>query len=556
MNIKLVLKLIKESKNIWKYIIIPLALITAALEIVMLGFLSPVIKIATDADTNNDQVLNFLKNYIDINSVIVILSLFCFIVVITSLSRMMLVLAQTRYSIEIAGILSQKLFYTILNREVVGEKRERIISIVSTKIDVITNKVLVSSLSLVSSCIIIFFVTTALSIYVSKTILILILFIVAAYKLTYNLTSKFQKINGTVFKVESSSLISKIIDVTGGMREIKLAKLETYILKELVGKDERIRRAQGNSNIIGQFPRFIIETLGYLAIIISIYINFKYSFIEQGDVILYLGICLLAIQRLIPLCQQSYQSIANIKYALPIIHELYEFLVECGVNNNKNLFNPELFHSIELLNVGFSYKNKKPILEDFNMKINAGQFTGIVGKSGSGKSTLIDIICGLKPHSSGNIIINGEYKDTINDDWSSLVFLVPQKPTLFDMSILENIVLNGEDQAVDLERVKLALKISKFNEIMETLSIDLNQSYSECKNLLSGGQKQRLALARAIYSNKEIILLDEATNALDTQSEEEFFRSFKGCYPNRTLVVVSHRENINTYCDVIYKLPK
>ena len=208
-------------------------------------------------------------------------------------------------------------------------------------------------------------------------------------------------------------------------------------------------------------------------------------------------------------------------------------------------------------NLNFKYKvnNKENLLTNINLEIKKGHSIGIFGPSGSGKSTLINIILGLIQQDSGEIFVDGKKVDNFDPAWKQLIGYVPQDINLINDNLKNNITLNL-DEKFDKEKMQEAIKVSKLNDFVNKLPNGLNTDLGEFGNKISGGQKQRIGIARAIYREPSIIVLDESTNSLDTNLEQEIIQSITEIKKNYSSIIISHRETTINRCDYIYELNK
>lgn len=206
--------------------------------------------------------------------------------------------------------------------------------------------------------------------------------------------------------------------------------------------------------------------------------------------------------------------------------------------------------NIELQGVGFKYKEDKSILHDINLEINKGQFIGIVGVSGSGKTTLLDLITGLQPAFEGRFLCDGKPFDPyMSRSMERMIGYVPQVLTLLDESIAYNITFELEPDLPQLMRV---IKIANLEKLVSELPQGIDTRVGENGMNLSGGQRQRIGIARALYRQPEIIVFDEATGALDAQTEQEVSSEIEKLRGVATILMVSHRLPAVVHCDRIY----
>lgn len=268
---------------------------------------------------------------------------------------------------------------------------------------------------------------------------------------------------------------------------------------------------------------FIIILLFVLLAIISIQ---NYS--EPDKLVASFALIVSAIFRLAPTIARIQVNLNGINSAMPIVEELLSICKELNINNVQDLKEKEFskFTSlIELKNINFAYEKDKPVLKNINLKINKGEFVGIAGLSGVGKTTLIDIISGLYKPGSGEIFIDGSpFKAPLK------IGYIPQEINIINASIRENVAFGNPD--IDDERVIDALKKAQLNDYTDLIYDTPG---------LSQGQKQRLAIARALYTNPDILILDEATSSLDLKTEDEICSVLNSLKGEKTIIAVAHR---------------
>ena len=197
----------------------------------------------------------------------------------------------------------------------------------------------------------------------------------------------------------------------------------------------------------------------------------------------------------------------------------------------------------------------KNIFKDLDLTLKKNSMIGIFGPSGSGKTTFVNLITGLIKPNSGQILID-EHQD-INKDissWQSKIGYVSQSIFLFDGTIKQNIAFGSEDEAIDQSMLLNATKLSQLDNFIGNLKNGLNTLIGENGAKISGGQIQRIGIARSLYRNNDILLLDESTNALDEETERDFFKSLMILKGSRTMIIVSHNKENLKNCDEIYNI--
>ena len=217
---------------------------------------------------------------------------------------------------------------------------------------------------------------------------------------------------------------------------------------------------------------------------------------------------------------------------------------------------------IKINNLSFNYEaSNENISKNINLTINKGENLGIFGKTGSGKTTLINILMGILSPKSGNILIDdvdlfNKNKTHLLKKWKNNISLVPQDIFLYDASITENIAFCVPKENIEFQRVVDAAKIAFAHEFISK-TLNGYETFVGDKGIkLSGGQKQRIGLARAIYSNSELLILDESTSALDFKTEKSVIESIfcKNSNSNLTTITIAHRLSTLRYCDKIIEL--
>lgn len=216
-------------------------------------------------------------------------------------------------------------------------------------------------------------------------------------------------------------------------------------------------------------------------------------------------------------------------------------------NNKKNNFN-----SIKIENLNFSFENKN-IFENLNFEIIKGKTIGIIGQSGSGKSTLLNIILGLLKPEKGNIFYNIDKKKH-NVPHTNLFSYVPQDIYLLDDSILSNIVFGKDDKDIDYNKINKIIEQVELSNFVKDLDEGLLTNLGDKAKNISGGQAQRISLARALYYDSEVIILDEFTNQLDDETENKIFKIIENLKKLKTIIIVSHKKKFMSICDEIYEI--
>lgn len=237
---------------------------------------------------------------------------------------------------------------------------------------------------------------------------------------------------------------------------------------------------------------------------------------------------------------------------------MYEILdAEEKIEEKPNpVFMQEFKDKIEFKNVGFSYEGNDGFdLKNISFTINKGEKIAIVGASGAGKSTLFDLIPRFADVTEGEILIDGvDVRDFQINSLREHIGVVTQSSILFNDTILANITF-GKDE-VDMEKVKHVARLANAEEFIENLPMKYNTNIGDSGTTLSGGQRQRLCIARALYNNPQILLMDEATSAMDTENEHKVAQAINNAMQDRTMISIAHRLSTIVNSDKIIVLDR
>ena len=342
----------------------------------------------------------------------------------------------------------------------------------------------------------------------------------------------------------------------GSIKNIKISGLENLqikkFIKTLISLSERIKKIE----IITKLPKPFFELL-IICFFALILIFFKSSNSFSTDLIFKLTFVSLAIARMLPLIislTSQFNSINNVEfsvkstsYALNQLNELYKNQKGTESSLNKPI---SKFDSIDLDNVNFKYDgNEKNTIKNVNINVKKGKIVGITGPSGSGKSTLVDLIIGLIEPTTGQVKINHQPIRELKKDWLNLIGYIPQEVHLNDETLKNNITFLSKKN-FDKKKLYESIKMSGLESLISSNPKILDERVGEKGIKLSGGEKQRVGIARALYKDSKILILDEPTSSLDEDIEskilENIFR-LKGL----TLIMVTHKIYTLKKCDEI-----
>ena len=262
--------------------------------------------------------------------------------------------------------------------------------------------------------------------------------------------------------------------------------------------------------------------------------------------------------RLLPQVQIIYYNLSQIvsqkKIYLDVIKFLNQNIIINNENDNKKII--DFNNEIKLTNVAFGYDENNKIFNEINLIIKKNTTVGIFGKTGSGKTTLIDLIAGLLSPNDGTVKVDECNINYSIKSWQKKISYIDQNVTLLDGSIVENIVLKNSDRNKKLDELFLneVLENSQSKEFIDKLPNKFHTKIGERGIRLSGGQIQRIGIARALFKNSELLILDEPTSSLDVDTENLVIEAIEKLKEKKTIILISHRLNALKCCDKIFEI--
>jgi len=359
---------------------------------------------------------------------------------------------------------------------------------------------------------------------------------------------------GRLRKIHLKMVLQHLQQGLGGVKEIKvLGREDDFFIeheKHLVESMEINRKY----SMIQMVPRLWLEVLTIIGLALLVIVMISTGS-DVSSLLPTLGLFAATAFRVIPSIGRIMASFQTIAYSTPLIRTLNEDL------QVKSFDSPEVGEvinfgsSICFETVSFQYSSAhKPSLENVSLRIEKGEAVGIVGPSGAGKSTLIDIFLGLLSPSSGEVLVDGRNISENRRSWQDQVGYVPQSIYLLDDTLRRNVALGIALKNIDENAIAKAIRAAQLEEFVASLPNGLDTVVGERGVRLSGGQRQRIGIARALYSNPPILVLDEATSSLDTETEKGVMDAVKELQGIKTVVIVAHRLSTVSYCSKIFNI--
>lgn len=364
-------------------------------------------------------------------------------------------------------------------------------------------------------------------------------------KRSNTLASTMEKIN----KKHNDTILENISNI----KELKILSAEDTFFEKYQIVEKSYRKTQELQSFYNTIPPYLVEMLVVLALLILACIISIQSPNDNSKLMASFAIIVATVFRIAPALNRIQSSIININASRNYVKRINEKYEKYDFDHFKkeNLQSEGIlgFHDkIELKNICFSYNSNKQVLKNISITINKGDFVGIIGLSGAGKSTLADILTGLLPADSGEIIVdNTELSQKNFQKFRRMLGYVPQQINILDKSIKENVAWGCKE--INESKVVNALKSAQLYNVIEEYPQGIDSNIIVGSNGLSQGQKQRLAIARALYRDPQIIILDEATSALDVQIEHEITEMLKEISSTKTIIAIAHRLSTLKACN-------
>jgi ABC-type bacteriocin/lantibiotic exporter with double-glycine peptidase domain len=548
----------KEKKIFFPILLI--ILFSSILEILGIGLLIPFF----DLILKNKSYFyaNFFYNYVDKfgynNLIFYFTILIFFLFTIKTIFLIFSSFFQLKFIKNININISKKLFSLYLNKPFIFYLQNNTSFLIQNINEVNSVALHIRSQLILFSEILIFIgiIILLLSNSLKITLLTLLIFIIFGYFIK-KFIFKETKIIGQKRLIASQKRLKNLNEGFDGIRDIKIFGLENYFLSKFLNNNENSNTYEFKNAFNLSLPRFLLE---WLLIFISLFLVFIIIFFsnleEIQKSISLLALFCISILRLIPSLLRIIQSKQQIKFTMPIVKKILDEFNQEKNNNSYSLiekmekvtFDKDL--TIEKLYFGYK-EAKKKILNNLNIKISFGKFLGISGISGSGKTTLLSIILGLLKPDKGNVLVDGASIFNNIKAWQAQISYVPQNLYLIDDTIQNNIALGKLEEDVNVDLLNRVINLACLEDLINELPNGLKTNIGEKGINISGGQRQRVGIARALYRQPKLLILDEFTNALDKELEEKILKNIYSLKKNVTVIIVSHDSNVLENCDTV-----
>ena len=394
---------------------------------------------------------------------------------------------------------------------------------------------------------------TTVTIYISSKefLLVFVVFLILFLSI-YFIFKKNLKILGVTIAKSNDETIKNLQEGLSSIIFILLYKSQNSITNKFKKIITNLRKSQAKVVFLSSVPYIFIQSFSFLFILYLIYFfDLNKNFINLIPLI---TMWFLAIQRLIPSFNEIFSALSTIKSLSKNFSDT-ENLINLKIQNKGNsLSNRFEFNDfIKFDQINFGYETNKLVLKNLNFIIYKGSIFGISGKTGVGKSTLINLLAGFYRPLSGDITIDDRLlKDSDIPFWQNNISYVPQKVYLYDDTLATNITFETSNEKIDFNLLDKAIAFAELKDFVKSQDLGIRYIIGENAERISGGQKQRIGIARAIYKDTDIIILDEALNSLDIKTKNLILNKLKKL--KKTIIVISHEKSDFDICDKVLEI--
>lgn len=567
--------------NFWKFlakrekfffsIIIFFSITQALLELIGIAAVIPFVTylLKPEAIIN----IRFISEYIDLRSISSkenIILIFCIVLFLIFLFKNLIIVFTNNLTYKFIYLIRSKLYKDLLNKILhqdylffVKKGISEIFNITFSEVTNYAANIIRPVIILITEFLIAFSIIflVIFSGFAKELLLIFPIIILASLIL--------KKMNKSIKNWSKSRIIhnEKIFNLNfsllNGIKEIlvygKIKKILTNFNESL----DSLEEIDAKNAVVVTLPKVLLEQFIILVFILII-LSMHYSGKTSDNIIIILSFYLAAAYRLVPSINKifvSYQQIKFGKPSAPLIDEYYNL-------QNKSMYNDELYNEkkevnfekinfnkeINIRNISFSFSEKSKVMDNLDFSIKKFDFVGICGESGSGKSTFVNILTRLIEPDSGELYVDKREIRRLEDirKYQNLFHITSQDSFLLNGTIKENIIF-GNASEVSMKKIEDSIRFARLenmiNELPEGINTDIGLTFKK----LSTGQKQRISLARAFYLDREIMIFDEATNALDEKNEIAIMQNIYSLKSKKTMIIVSHNKKNLEICNKIYE---
>lgn len=407
-------------------------------------------------------------------------------------------------------------------------------------------------------------IAIAIFIMLSSPLIALVLLLLAGVcVITFQVIfRKSMRINGELLREASWDNSQATLEAIQGSKEVLVANRQDYFVNKYEQSLTKHNEISIKVDMAQVMPAYLIEMVCVAGLLIGMLFQIQ-NMENSYELVSSLSVIAVSAFRILPAVGAMTSSINSIMSSIPSFNAAYETLEQVRDIEEENAEKAEVIEEnnarfrdeIVFQNIYYKYPNSdKVILNNVSFSIKVNSSIGLIGTSGAGKTTLVDILLGLFVPQKGSILMDGIDIQSLGKNWNKIIGYVPQNIYLVDATVRENVAFGIAPEKIDDQRVWKAIEMAQLKKFIEEQPEQLDTLVGEWGVKFSGGQRQRLAIARALYDNPDILVLDEATAALDNETEKAVMEAIEALQGQKTLIVVAHRLTTIKQCDFIYEV--
>jgi ATP-binding cassette, subfamily B, bacterial PglK len=526
---------------------------SSLMDFLSIALVVPLISLIQKSNIEGSQlaeILNMFNLQVDIQSIIYLL---VFFIVFKGIFSILIVYLQANYIVLLQNYFRENIFLNYLYNnfeDTFKDHSSKTYRNIVTEVSEFISSYMSPFLTLISNLILFSFMTTLVFLVDYKSaIFIFTVFLISFFLLKIFLSNPLKKLGFE--RLEKDTEYFKVMaNAFEFIKDIKFFNLQKIYVKKFLKVLYRQLRINRTRALLTHLPKVFFEIL--FVSIFSIFILYNY---QDDKIIIIIGVYAAAALRVFPAINQVSAAYQKIKFSASTFKVIEENLERKDYikKNDKKL---DYQKNLTINNLDFKYKiNKEYTLKDVSLSLSGKDKIGIFGESGSGKSTLLNLILGfLEPDEINSVKSNNIsiYKD--KESWRANISYVPQRVVILDQSLKSNVILSNPFMEFNQSKYKNAVEMSGLNTVIDKLENKDETLLGEDGDKISMGEKQRIGIARAIYRDSQIIIMDEMSNFLDEKNKSEIIENIHDFFSDKIIIMVSHDKEVLKYSNKIYEL--
>ena len=567
-NIRKIRKIFTKDQRKKTVNIVFLLIIAALLEMFSIGLIVPLIGILISGSLKDslffDTSYNFIENFSSEELIVYGMLFMAIVYVIKAIYLVVITFYQSDYIYDIQQSISSRLVEMYIKASYtfhLQNNPSKLINTVINEVNLFSINVTVPLNIILSEFFVVIGLLLLLFFYEPLGALIVFTFLIITSVSFYAFMRKKIASWGELRQVYDERRLKSIQEVLHGSKEIRIFGREEWFTGVFFKNNFGSARIQSIQRSFLQLPRLVIEVLAIISLLLLIFVMVLKG-VNADQMIMIVGLFAAISFRIAPSVNKVLVSFQEMRYASSIVDKIYSELV--ARDKSKTLIKRPAKQNIEKISfskslnfngVGYRYSSSnKPTLNNLNLSINSGEFIGVIGESGSGKTTFLNLILGLIEPIKGTIKVDGLNVHSNVKGWQLNIGYVPQSVYLIDDSIRNNIAFGISPDKIDNNLLQEAIKMSRLESFVSKSDNGVDFVVGDRGNNLSGGQAQRVGIARALYHQPTILVLDEATSSLDGSTEKLIIDTIKNLKGKMTIVFVTHKMSAISSCDRVFEI--